>query len=81
MSGYDQALFKPSLGVFGSVTKEKVVCEFAGTFALVYFSNWAYTNYRLQDMSSSSYAVTMGLLMTILIYLGKDISGAIYNPT
>lgn len=77
---YDQSVFKPELKVFNNVTKEKIICEFAGTFTLVYMANWSYTNYKLGDQSSSSYGMCMAILMTILVYCGKDISGAIYNP-
>jgi len=77
---YDQSMFKPSLSVFKHLTKRKIVCEFLGTLAFVFFANWSYISFRLNNQSASSYGLSVGLLHMSLIYLGKDISGAIYNP-
>lgn len=86
MSLYDQSIFKKELYVFDSLSNTKILCEFFGTMAYVYITNWANVLHKelaepyLNPLSIHSYAVACGMILTIIYYLGKDCSGAVYNP-
>jgi len=71
--------FKPELFVFKTINSKKLICEFLLTFAYVFFSNWSFISYKLSNENSSSYGLSVGFLIFILYYLGKDVSGAIFN--
>lgn len=55
--------------------------EFFGTLALVYFSNWANLLYELNYLSLAGYGLVYGLVLSILIYIGLDTSGAHFDPS
>lgn len=58
-----------------------ILVEFFGTLALVYFSNWANLLYELGLLSLAGYGLVYGLVLSILIYVGLDTSGAHFDPS
>lgn len=58
-----------------------ILVEFFGTLALVYFSNWANLLYELELLSLAGYGLVYGLVLSILIYVGLDTSGAHFDPS
>jgi glycerol uptake facilitator-like aquaporin len=77
---YKDSMFKTQLSVYKDLTKRKIMCEFLGTFTFVYFANWSYISFRVNEQSEASYGLSVGLLLMILIWMGAGTSGAIYNP-
>lgn len=57
-----------------------ILLEFGGTVALVYFTNWANVLYSLEQIKLSSLALVFGLMISVLVYIGQDKSGAHYDP-
>jgi glycerol uptake facilitator-like aquaporin len=58
-----------------------ILVEFFGTLGLVYFSNWANLLYELNYLSLAGYGLVYGLVLSILIYIGLDTSGAHFDPS
>ena len=56
------------------------ICEFMGSFAIVYFGNWAQIFSDLGQSNMTAVAVAVGFICTIFTWLGANISGAYYNP-
>lgn len=54
--------------------------EMIGSFAIVYFGNWSEIFNDLGESNQISVALSIGLFMTVLTWIGSDISGAHYNP-
>jgi glycerol uptake facilitator-like aquaporin len=55
--------------------------ELGGTAALVYFTNWANVLYLLGQIKLSSLALVYGLIVSVLIYVAQDKSGAHFDPS
>lgn len=58
-----------------------ILIELGGTAALVYFTNWANILYELGQIQLSSYAIVFGLIVSVLVYVGQDKTGAHYDPS
>jgi hypothetical protein len=58
-----------------------VLIELGGTAALVYMTNWANVLYELEQIKLSSLALVYGLMVSILIYVAQDKSGAHFDPS
>lgn len=58
-----------------------ILIELGGTAALVYFTNWANILYELDQLKLSSYALVFGLVVSVLVYVGQDKSGAHFDPS
>ena len=57
-----------------------ILIELGGTTALVYFTNWANVLYELEQIKLSSLALVYGLVISILVYVAQDKSGAHFDP-
>lgn len=57
-----------------------ILLELGGTAALVYFANWANLLFELEQIKLSSLALVYGLMVSVLVYIGQDRSGAHYDP-
>lgn len=58
-----------------------ILIELGGTTALVYFTNWANVLYELEQIKLSSLALVYGLMVSVLIYVAQDKSGAHFDPS
>jgi glycerol uptake facilitator-like aquaporin len=58
-----------------------ILIELGGTAALVYFTNWANILYELGQITMTSYALVFGLIMSVLVYVAQDKSGAHFDPS
>lgn len=74
-----QPAAKDSLGFEGFNIK-KFLMEFVGSFAIVYFGNWAQIFCDLGKSNLTAVALTVGITMTIFTWIGSHISGAHFNP-
>jgi glycerol uptake facilitator-like aquaporin len=59
---------------------KKFIMELMGSFAIVYFGNWAEIFNELGKSNLITVSLSIGLVMTILTWIGSDISGAHFNP-
>lgn len=59
---------------------KKLPMEFFGTFALCYFGGMSVAMVDNQISNTNCVALTHGGILTVMIYLGANISGAHYNP-
>jgi hypothetical protein len=57
-----------------------ILLELFGTMAIVYFVNWSNQLYELKIISLSSMAVVFGLVMSLMVYVAQDRSGAHFDP-
>lgn len=57
-----------------------ILLELFGTMAIVYFVNWSNQLYELKIISLSSMAVVFGLMMSLMVYVAQDRSGAHFDP-
>ena len=71
---------KQALQIFESFSFKKFLMEFIGSFALVYFGNWAQIFNDIGQSNLTSVALSVGIIVTIFTWIGMDISGAHYNP-
>lgn len=58
-----------------------ILIELGGTTALVYFTNWANLLYELEQIKLSSLALVFGLVVSVLVYVAQDKSGAHFDPS
>ena len=58
-----------------------ILIELGGTTALVYFANWANILYELEQIKLSSLAIVFGLIVSVLVYVAQDKSGAHFDPS
>jgi MIP family channel proteins len=70
---------KNSIGFQGFNIK-RFLMEFIGSFAIVYFGNWAQIFCDLGKSNLTAVALTVGITMTIFTWIGSHISGAHFNP-
>lgn len=70
---------KDTLGFEGFNIK-RFLMEFVGSFAIVYFGNWAQIFCDLGKSNLTAVALTVGITMTIFTWIGSHISGAHFNP-
>jgi glycerol uptake facilitator-like aquaporin len=54
--------------------------EFMGSFAIIFFGNWAQIFSDLGMSNQIAVSLVIGLFMTVFTWVGTDISGAHYNP-
>lgn len=59
---------------------KKFLMEFTGTFALVYFGNWATIFNDIGQGNNVAVALTVGFVTTVFTWIGAGISGAHFNP-
>lgn len=59
---------------------KRFLMEFIGTFALVYFGNWATIFNDIGQGNNVAVALTVGFITIIFTWIGGNISGAHYNP-
>lgn len=59
---------------------KRFLMEFVGTFALVYFGNWATIFNDIGQGNNVAVALTVGFITTIFTWIGAGISGAHFNP-
>lgn len=57
-----------------------ILLELGGTTALVYFTNWANVLYELGQIQLHSLAIVYGLMVSVLVYVAQDKSGAHFDP-
>ncbi len=57
-----------------------ILLELGGTTALVYFANWANLLFELEQIKLSSLALVYGLMISVLVYISQDRSGAHFDP-
>ncbi len=58
-----------------------ILIELGGTTALVYFTNWANVLYELDQIKLSSMALAYGLIVSVLVFVAQDKSGAHFDPS
>lgn len=58
-----------------------ILIELGGTTALVYFTNWANVLYELNQIKLSSLALAYGLIVSVLVFVAQDKSGAHFDPS
>ena len=58
-----------------------ILIELGGTTALVYFTNWANILYTLEQIKLSSLGIVFGLIVSVLVYVAQDKSGAHFDPS
>ena len=61
-------------------SNKKYFMEFFGVLALTYVGCWTCIFMDIKSITRNGYAICQAFLLTILIWLGSDISGAYYNP-
>ena len=66
--------------LYQNVTTPRIMCEGMGTFIYVYFVNFCWILYSLDQCSAASYALTTIMIIWLISTFGMDISGSIYNP-
>lgn len=66
--------------LFEGFNLKRFLMEFVGSFAIVYFGNWAQIFCDLGKSNLVAVAMTVGIVMTIFTWIGSHISGAHYNP-
>lgn len=66
--------------LFEGFNLKRFLMEFVGSFAIVYFGNWAQIFNDLGKSNMVAVALTVGIVMTIFTWIGSQISGAHYNP-
>ena len=66
--------------IFSSFNLQKFLMEFIGSFAIVFFGNWAQIFSDLGLSNQIAVSMTIGLLMAVFTWIGVDVSGAHYNP-
>lgn len=72
---------KPALNVvLEGFNIKKFLMEFVGTFALVYFGNWATIFNDIGKSNNVAVALTVGFITTVFTWIGASISGAHFNP-
>lgn len=59
---------------------KKFLMELVGSFAIVYFGNWAQIFCDLRLTNHIAVSITIGFTMCVLTWIGSDISGAHFNP-
>lgn len=59
---------------------KRFLMEFIGTFAIVYFGNWASIFKDLGQGNNVAVALTVGFITTVFTWIGAGISGAHFNP-
>lgn len=59
---------------------KRFLMEFAGSFAIVFFGNWAQIFCDLGKSNLVAVALSVGIVVTIFTWIGSNISGAHYNP-
>lgn len=65
---------------FEGFSLKRFLMEFVGSFAIVYFGNWAQIFCDLGKFNLTAVALTVGIVMMIFTWIGNPISGAHYNP-
>jgi glycerol uptake facilitator-like aquaporin len=58
-----------------------ILIELGGTAALAYFTNWANILYELGQIQLSSLALVYGLIVSVLVFVAQDKSGAHFDPS
>ena len=66
--------------IFSALNLQKFFMEFLGSFAIVYFGNWAQIFSDLGLSNPIAVSLTIGMFMSIFTWVGEDISGAHFNP-
>lgn len=59
---------------------KRFLMEFIGTFAVVYFGNWATIFNDIGQGNNVAVALTVGFITTVFTWIGAGISGAHFNP-
>lgn len=54
--------------------------EFLGSFAIIFFGNWAQIFSDLGSSNQIAVSLVIGLFMTVFTWIGTDVSGAHFNP-
>lgn len=77
----DQALIAAKkTQIFSAFNLQKFMMEFMGSFAIIFFGNWAQIFSDLGMSNQIAVSLVIGLFMTIFTWIGTDISGAHFNP-
>lgn len=66
--------------IFSAFSLQKFLMEFIGSFAIIYFGNWAQIFSDLGMSNQIAVSITIGFFMTIFTWIGVDVSGAHFNP-
>ena len=59
---------------------DKLKMEFLGTFVIVYFTGMLYIQFSLETIDMFGLAAGCFFIYSIMIWAGKSISGAQFNP-
>lgn len=71
---------KKESSIFSAFNLQKFLMEFIGSFAIIYFGNWAQIFSDLGFSNEIAVSITIGLIMTVFTWIGVDVSGAHFNP-
>jgi hypothetical protein len=66
--------------IFTTFNLQKFMMEFMGSFALIFFGNWAQIFSDLGMSNQIAVSLVIGLFMMVFTWIGTDISGAHFNP-
>ena len=66
--------------IFSAFNLQKFMMEFMGSFAIIFFGNWAQIFSDLGMSNQIAVSLVIGLFMTVFTWIGTDISGAHFNP-
>lgn len=66
--------------IFSAFSLQKFLMEFIGSFAIIYFGNWAQIFSDLGMSNQIAVSITIGFFMTVFTWIGVDVSGAHFNP-
>lgn len=66
--------------IFSAFNLQKFMMEFMGSFAIIFFGNWAQIFSDLGMSNQIAVSLVIGLIMTVFTWIGTDISGAHFNP-
>lgn len=66
--------------IFSTFNIQKFLMEFLGSFAIIFFGNWAQIFSDLGSSNQIAVSLVIGLFMTVFTWIGTDVSGAHFNP-